>query len=271
LRIEDCQQSNAEQGKDLDDEFLKLKNRLNIAKSQKRDCVRRKECLAVYSDDRRALENCLLQKVNQLSFDYLSLTEHSSSIKATIESVNVKLHKLMQQNAINDAFHIWYNGPFATINNFRLGTLAVRTIEWSEINTALGQAVLAIAMIAERAQIEFKKYGLIPMGSYPKIYKIEDRRTLYCLYTDGSFSLFPKRKFNLALVGFLYCVKELGEVVSAKDPTLSLPYLINALDGKISNQSVLLGVEDEIWTRSLNFLLADIKWIIAWAAKHCYR
>lgn len=271
MRIEDCQQSNAEQEKDLDDQILKLRNRLHLAKIQKRDCAQRKECLAVYSDDRRALENCLLQKVNQLSFDYLSLTEHSNSIKATIECMNVKLHKLMQQNAINDAFHIWYNGPFATINYFRLGTLAVRTIEWSEINTALGQAVLAIAMIAERAQIEFKKYGLIPMGSYPKIYKIEDRRTLYCLYTDGSFSLFPKRKFNLALVGFLHCVKELGEVVSAKDPTLSLPYLINALDGKISNQSVLLGVEDEIWTRSLNFLLADVKWIIAWAAKHCYR
>jgi hypothetical protein len=85
---------------------------------------------------------------------------------------------------------------------------------FTEINNALGQAVLAIAIIAERAHIEFKKYGLIPMGSYPKIYKVEDRRTLYCLYTDGSFSLFPKRKFNLALVGFLHCVKELGNCMT---------------------------------------------------------
>jgi hypothetical protein len=135
LRIEDSQQSNTIQGKDLDDQFLELRKRLDLAKSQKRDCAQRKERLTVYSDDRRVLENCLLQKVNQISFDYLSLTEHSNSIKTESECVDDKLNKLMQQNAINDAFHIWYSGPFATINNFRLGTLAVRTIEWSGIFT----------------------------------------------------------------------------------------------------------------------------------------
>ena len=41
--------------------------------------------------------------------------------------------------------------------------------------------------------------------------------------------------------------------------------------GKINNQLVTLGVEGELWTRSLKFLLADVKWIVAWAAKHCNR
>lgn len=60
------------------------------------------------------------------------------------------MKKLMQMNAINDAFFIWYSGPFATINNFRLGNLPAKPVEWTEINAALGQAVLAVAVVAQR-------------------------------------------------------------------------------------------------------------------------
>ena len=108
------------------------------------------------------------------------------------------------------------------------------------------------------------------MGSYPKIYRVADRRAVYALFTDGSFSLFPKRKFNFAMIGFLYCIEDIGNYVSESDPTLALPFEINATEGKINNQSLLLGVDDEVWTKSLKLLLTDIKWIIAWAAKHCY-
>lgn len=136
------------------------------------------------------------------------------------------------------------------------------------MNAAFGQAVLAIAIVAEKAKIEFSKFDLLPMGNSPKIFRIDDRRTLYCLYADGSFSLFPKKRFNLALVGFLHCVDELGHHVNNRDPTLSLPYLIKPSEGTINGQSILLGADDELWTRSLKFLLSDIKWIIAWAAKY---
>ena len=177
----------------------------------------------------------------------------------------------MQCNVINDAFHVWYAGPFATINGFRLGNLPFRPIEWTEINAALGQAVLAVATVATRAKYEFKKYDLMPLGSFPKVFKVGDRRTVFTLFTDGSFSLFPKRKFNYALIGFLHCVEELGSHVNKHDPTMSIPYTIDAAEGKVNNQLVTLGVDDELWTRSLKFLLAAIKWIVAWAAKHCNR
>lgn len=252
-----------------DEELLILQKRLELAKSTIEECQQRRNLLSLELDDRRTLEDCMLQRVSQLSYTYLSLKEISASILAEASDAESKLQKLLQYDSINDTFHIWYSGPFATINNLRLGTLPSCPIEWSEINAAFGQAVLAIAITAEKAKIEFKTYGLMPMGSFPKIFKMNDRRTIYCLFTDGSFSLFPKKKFNLALVGFLHCVEELGEHVSTQDPTLSLPYVIKPCDGIINNQSVLLGNDDETWTRSLKFLLADIKWIIAWAAKYC--
>ena len=254
---------------EFDREFTALQSRLDIAKSTIGDCVQRRKLLSLELDNRRTLEDNILKRVSQLSYTYSNLEEFSASISAETADIENKLQKLSQYDSVNDTFHIWYSGPFATINNLRLGTLPSCVIEWSEINAALGQAVLAIAVTAEKAKIEFKTYGLMPMGSFPKIYKLDDRRTIYSLFTDGSFSLFPRKKFNLALVGFLHCVAELGEHVSIQDPTLSLPYVIKPSEGLIHNQSVLLGADNEIWTRSLKFLLADIKWIIAWAAKYC--
>jgi beclin 1 len=106
------------------------------------------------------------------------------------------------------------------------------------------------------------------MGSFPKVCKVEHKRSQYSLFTDGSFSLFPKRNFNTALIGFLTCIQELGDHVTKHDPTLQLPYVINANEGKINDQLVILGSDDETWTRALKLLLADVKWIIAWSTKH---
>jgi beclin 1 len=184
--------------------------------------------------------------------------------------VSMKLKKYMKINVTNDAFYIWYSGPFGTINNFRLGTLPIKQIDWSEINAAFGQAVLAVSFVATKAGYEFKKFKLSPMGSFPKVYKADDLRTPMSLSYDGSgFSLFPKQTFNKALMGFLTCLQELADYTRSKDPTLSLPYVINVAEGKIHDHAVNLGADDETWTRALKFLLADIKWILAWGAKHC--
>ena len=37
-------------------------------------------------------------------------------------------------------------------------------------------------------------------------FQVGDRRTVFSLFTDGSFTLFPKRKFNYAMIGFLVSV-----------------------------------------------------------------
>ena len=40
-----------------------------------------------------------------------------------MENAQEELEKLKITNVYNDTFHIWHDGHFGTINNFRLGRL----------------------------------------------------------------------------------------------------------------------------------------------------
>ena len=51
-----------------------------------------------------------------------------------------ELGRLGRVNVYNDVFNIWHDGPFGTISALRLGRLPGVTVEWAEINAALGQA-----------------------------------------------------------------------------------------------------------------------------------
>ena len=94
-------------------------------------------------------------------------------------------------------FFIWHSGKFATINGFRLGKLATVPVDWPEINAALGLAALLLATIAAnpRNDLVFSQYRIIPMGSFTKIGKIDDKYE-YALYNDASFRLMGNRGFN---------------------------------------------------------------------------
>jgi len=60
----------------------------------------------------------------------------------------------------------------------------------------------------------------------------------------------------------------LGEYIEEHDPVLQLPYPM-AQDGRIGDLHVsYTGNDDEKWTRAMKFLLTNLKWIVAWAAKH---
>jgi len=252
----------------MDGDMEKLLLRLERARDRRLASQQRRIALAKSIHEARQLNDAIAERANRLAFEQNCLQEQSDSMSIESTRIACRLKKMMQMNAINDTFHIWYSGPFGTINGFRLGNLPSRPVEWTEINAALGQAVLAVTVVAAKARVEFKRYHLEPMGSFSKVYRNDDRRNAYSLFTDGSFSLFPKRNFNTAMQGFLYCVQDLGEHISKHDPTLTLPYSINAAEIKIHEQSASLGSDDEVWTRSLKFLLADIKWVVAWWSKH---
>mmetsp|Transcript_7224 Transcript_7224/g.21318 ORF Transcript_7224/g.21318 Transcript_7224/m.21318 type:complete len:113 (+) Transcript_7224:467-805(+) len=109
----------------------------------------------------------------------------------------------------------------------------------------------------------------MPRGNHSKIRAAEDPRQQYHLYMDENFSLLPRRNFNQAISALLVCAKELGDFVGNQDPVLSYPYLIQ--NSHINSLSCLHSSHEEIWTRSLKFLLTDIKWTIMWVAKHMAR
>jgi beclin 1 len=216
------------------------------------------------------MKHALDINANALSFENANLQDNLLATASERSKAAVELAKLMKLNVINDSFYIWFSGPFATINNFRLGRVPSVTVDWPEINSALGEAALAVHSIQFRIGIEFKRYGIAPMGSCSKVYRIDDRKTLYNLFIDGSFSLFPKRNFNTALGGFLSCLQEIGEYITRHDPTIQMPYeIVGGGEGKINGISILFGTDDEQWTRACKCMLTNMKWMIAWAVKHC--
>lgn len=253
-----------------DDDIIKsLELRLQDAKRKREAVKQRRFEIAKKLHNVSKLRDSLLSAINQLNYEKFQLLERYDSVVKELNAVAVKQRKYSQISALNDVFFIWYLGPYATINNFRLGNIPTRPVEWTEINAAFGQCVLVISIIYSRTGIEYKKFGLVPLGSFSKVYKLDDRsKTMYPLYTDGSFSLFPKRNFNTALNGFLTCLDELGEHIRHHDPTLDLPNPIDLENNTISGIPVLLGSSDEMWTKALKCMLADIKWIISWYTKH---
>lgn len=73
----------------------------------------------------------------------------SRIVAPQIDRTSAHLDRLRRTNVINDAFHIWHDGPFATISGFRLGRTSAVPVEWDEINAAWGQAVLLLHTLAQ--------------------------------------------------------------------------------------------------------------------------
>lgn len=248
-----------------------LREALAQTRARKAQAQQRRSQIAQKLQSARQIRDTISDRINALTYEQTTLLDQKQAMEDESLRVSIKLKKSLQLNVLNDAFYIWYIGQFATINGFKLGNLpAIKPVEWQEINAALGQAVLAVHIVAQKAKFQFVKYTLSPMGSFPKIYRAEDKRSPLSLFSDGSFNLFPKRSFNNALTGFLTCVQELGEFTKNRDPTLALPYAINVADSMIHDQCISLGTDEETWTRALKYLLTDIKWLIAWASKHCH-
>ncbi|KAL7681293.1 putative atg6/Beclin, atg6, BARA domain, atg6/beclin, coiled-coil domain-containing protein [Plasmopara halstedii] len=170
------------------------------------------------------------------------------------------LRRLQRYNVCNDVFHIWHDGLFGTINGLRLGRLPLKPVEWVEINAALGQAVLLLATIADRANFEFSRNRLVPRGSFSRVVNMYGKE--YSLYSDGG--MFRRRGFNQAMILFLECVEDAGRRAMKEEPSLKFPYKVER--GKIGGLPISLG-NDEQWTRALKYMLTHLKWLLAWISK----
>jgi len=210
---------------------------------------------------------------------WLSYDSHQPGIIFSGIQMNFSYNSSMQMNVPNDAFYIWHAGPFATINGFRLGRLSVEPVEWHEINAALGQTALLLSTVQNDTPVSFSTVDLYPKGSYSQIGRAltaadhergNTRQQLFNLHSDGSgFTIFSRAtSFAKGLELLLQLVGEAGTYISENDPAFCLPYPPEP-GAKIGGVSIVFGqVSDELWTRALKMLLTDVKWIVAWVAKH---
>ncbi|KAJ7725864.1 autophagy protein Apg6-domain-containing protein [Mycena maculata] len=202
--------------------------------------------------------------------DHLLSSEQLASQLATIRSAyasdSATLEKLERTNVYNDAFCIGHDGVFGTINGLRLGRVPGVPVEWAEINAAWGQSLLLLYTIARKLDCTFENYRLVPMGSFSRIEKTSGDKASYELYSSGNLNmlqLLHNRRFDLAMVAFLECLKQVMDYVKAQDATVEFPHQI--VKDKIGDVSVKLKFnQDEAWTRSLRHVLLALKICLKW-------
>lgn len=183
-------------------------------------------------------------------------------------------------------------------------TITVR-VPWTEINSALGQVVLLLRHLEEtpRAGISFPRHVLVPQGSTSKIGLRQPNAitgwgtatkseipivAMYHLYSDDSFALFGKRNFNLALRALTECLAIAANAIHARDRTIVMPFPMQVEHDNPSAPCLIGGLPvqyntanatstdpnntDEngmvAWTRVMKYLLTNVKWCVAYTAKH---
>lgn len=180
------------------------------------------------------------------------------------------LEKLKKTNVFNDAFHIWHDGHFGTINGYRLGRLPSVPVEWNEINAAWGQTVLLLHTMASKLKYRFTRYRLVPNGSHSRLEKANDAGTPLQLSSSGGFKLFSDSKFDAAMVAFLDCLQQFKTHVESQDQHFKLPYRIHKDkigDSHGEHSIKFQGNHEETWTKALKFMLTNLKWCLAWVCK----
>lgn len=211
------------------------------------------------------------------------------SVNQKYDHDSQQLEKLQRTNVYNDTFCISHDGSFGTINGLRLGRLSSVPVDWPEINAAWGHTLLLLATVADRLSFKFEDYELQPMGSTSRIIRIDrpqstpnrantsrrpaapKRQTLE-LYSSGDMPLgltFMHRKFDIAMVAFLECMRQLGVFVEAETKRsgrpILLPYKID--NDKIGDISIKLGIaQDDDWSKACKFTLTCCKFLLAHAS-----
>lgn len=206
---------------------------------------------------------------NDFKLSLRNHVEERDGLVVNIEQTVRQLERLRRTNVFNDAFHIWFDGPFGTVNGFRLGRLPSVAVEWDEINAAWGMACLLLSTMAQSCKLQFRAYTLQPLGSFSKV--IDSRGNAYELY--GPVNILSSHKYDRAMVGFLACLQEFAEFAAEKDaqngvePPFELPYKIDG--DKIDGRKIAFPFNRyERWTAALKIMLTDLKTCLAWLSNN---
>uniref|UniRef100_A0A023FZR2 Putative beclin-like protein n=2 Tax=Amblyomma TaxID=6942 RepID=A0A023FZR2_AMBPA len=221
----------------------------------------------------RSDEDRYWREYSDLNRQLMQCADDHASVERQLKYSENKLSQLHKTNVFNATFHIWHNGHFGTINNFRLGRLPNVPVEWSEINMAWGQTVLLLYALAQKMEMTFQRYRLVPFGNHSYLVCLEDRTRELPLYFAGGFKFLWDTKFDHAMVAFLDCLQQFKEQVSKMDSNFCLPYRIDKgkIEDSSTGQSCSIKIQfnsEEQWTKALKFMLTNLKWGLAWVSAH---
>ncbi|KAL4567005.1 hypothetical protein LXL04_022575 [Taraxacum kok-saghyz] len=252
----------------IEDEERKLEAAIQETEKQCAEVTGELKELELKSNRFKELEERYWHEFNNFQFQLISHQEERDAILAKIEVSQAHLELLKRTNVLNDAFPIWYDGEFGTINNFRLGRLPKIPVEWDEINAAWGQACLLLHTMAQYFRPKFQyRIKILPMGSYPRI--MDSSNNTYELF--GPVNLFWSTRYDKAMTLYLSCLKDFAEFANSKDKEnnipndkcFKLPYKIE--NDKVESYSITQSFnKPENWTKALKYTLCNLKWALYW-------
>lgn len=252
----------------IEEEERKLEAAIEETEKQNAEVNAELKELELKSKRFKELEERYWQEFNNFQFQLIAHQEERDAISSKIEVSQAHLELLKRTNVLNDAFPIWHDGEFGTINNFRLGRLPKIPVEWDEINAAWGQACLLLHTMCQYFRPKFPyRIKIIPMGSYPRI--MDSNNNTYELF--GPVNLFWSTRYDKAMTLFLSCLKDFAEFANSKDQEnnippdkcFKLPYKIE--NDKVENYSITQSFnKQENWTKALKYTLCNLKWALFW-------
>ncbi|KAJ1977278.1 autophagy protein [Dimargaris xerosporica] len=213
-------------------------------------------------------ETAFWRQLNQFQVQLDDFQNDRETTNLQYAHLSNQLMALQRTNVYNDTFTITYDRSFGIINGLRLGRLPSCPVEWSEINAAWGQTLFLLHTVARKLNYSFQHYHLVPLGSFSRIEKTDDDHASYELYGTGDLHfgrLLQNRRFDHAMVAFLHCLQQIGDLIHHHDATLVLPYPTHK--DKVGGVSIKLQFgQEETWTRALRYALINCKWVLAFAA-----
>jgi len=170
------------------------------------------------------------------------------------------LEKFRKSYFLDDAFHIWHLGHFATINGLRIGNLKSQFVDIHEINAGWGFLALLVETLRKKLEWQWRDFDFKILGSHTRIGR--KGRTGYPLFAQRpNLKFVSYNKYDKGLCAILQCVKELEAHIQSFDTTYFPPYVIER--DKING----LSIKDD-WTKATKWLLTNIKFLVSWVAKN---
>lgn len=118
----------------LEEEEKRLMQQLREIEGDRNAVRQQTESLKLENKKLDVLEEKFFEEYNHFLCEVDQFEEERGALSAKLEHASKFLEKLQKTDVLNDAFHIWFDGHFGTINGFRLGRLPSQSVEWAEIN-----------------------------------------------------------------------------------------------------------------------------------------
>jgi len=199
--------------------------------------------------DLAKMEDAYWREMNALRMLADVIGEKTDSLMNEVSDLKNHMKELTPIHAFNDAFFIWRDGDYGTINGFRLGQIVGRSRHhkpaappesenkpapgWEEVNTAWGLSAMLLNAIASSCNFELPGFQIEPIGARSVVKRFATTKstlkylrtgyTVLPLYLDPekTNTMFDRvmkvakidavENFNAAMRCFLICLSWLCE------------------------------------------------------------